>query len=177
MVPFAELVLVRRPVPSHRGSKAERQHKGDSQWVKGIWIGRSETTDEHLAWTIDGFVRTRTIRRLPAEKRRAPELVQGLQAVPWDTGRKTKLKDPVPHPVPLLPEPAAQPQPTPKPAEDDMQEGTSNVNPDGDDSKPAEGHTGKEGDTNQAETILPKNEVMEGRKALMSTACSLPSPW
>ena len=47
VVPFAETVLARVPKPTHRGVQGgKRWHKGDAVFIKGVWVGRSETSDE-----------------------------------------------------------------------------------------------------------------------------------
>ena len=49
-VPFAEIVLVRVPRPTHRGlAGGKRWHKGDAVFIKGVWVGRTQTSDEHVA--------------------------------------------------------------------------------------------------------------------------------
>ena len=55
VVPFAEVVLVRIPKPTHRGLQGGRRwHKGDAVLIKGVWGGRSETSDEHMVLTPGG---------------------------------------------------------------------------------------------------------------------------
>ena len=45
VVPFAEVVLVRVPKPTHRALQGgKRWHKGDAVFVKGVWVGRSGRT-------------------------------------------------------------------------------------------------------------------------------------
>ena len=47
VVRFAETVLARVPKPTHRGVQGgKRWHKGDAVFIKGVWVGRSETSDE-----------------------------------------------------------------------------------------------------------------------------------
>ena len=70
VVPFGEAVMVKTPVPDHRGIRpGVRAHKGDTAWVRAIWLGRSEITGEHLAGTAEGLVRSSAIRRLPRSSR------------------------------------------------------------------------------------------------------------
>ena len=70
VVPFAEVVLVRVPKPTHRGLQGgKRWHKGDAMVIKGVWVGRSETSDEHIVPTPGGRVFSRTIRRLEPFRR------------------------------------------------------------------------------------------------------------
>ena len=60
VVPVAEV-----PKPTHRALQwRKRWHKGDAVFIKGVWLGRSETSDEHIVLTPGGRVFSRTIRRL-----------------------------------------------------------------------------------------------------------------
>ena len=55
VVPFAGVVLVKVPKPTHRGLQGgKRWHKGDAVLIKGVWVGRSETSDEHIVLTPGG---------------------------------------------------------------------------------------------------------------------------
>ena len=75
VVPFVEIVLVRVPKPTHRGLQGgQRWHKGDAVFIKGVRVGRSDLSDEHivldkvkgLPWDAqDAFVRGRP-RKEPA---------------------------------------------------------------------------------------------------------------
>ena len=57
VVPFAEIVLVRVPKPTHRGLQGgKRWHKGDAVFIKGVWVGRSDLLDEHIVLTPGGRV-------------------------------------------------------------------------------------------------------------------------
>ena len=57
VVPFAEIVLVRVPRPTHRGlAGGKRWHKDDAVFIKGVWVGRTETSDEHVVLTPGGRV-------------------------------------------------------------------------------------------------------------------------
>ena len=57
VVPFAEIVLVRVPKPTRCGLRGgKRWHKGDAVFIKGVWVGRSETSDEHIVLTPGGRV-------------------------------------------------------------------------------------------------------------------------
>ena len=70
VVLFAEVVLVMVPKPTHRGLQGgKRWPKGDAVFIKGVWLGRSETSDEHIVLTPGGRVFSRTIRRLEPSRR------------------------------------------------------------------------------------------------------------
>ena len=62
VVPFAEIFLVRVPKPTHRGLQGgKRWHKGDAVFIKGVRVGRSDLSDEHIVLTFGGCVFSRTI--------------------------------------------------------------------------------------------------------------------
>ena len=66
IAPFGETIMIKIPVPDHKGIRpGVRAHRGETTWVRAIWLGRSEITDEHLAGTATGLIRSRAIRRLP----------------------------------------------------------------------------------------------------------------
>ena len=69
VVPWGEKVLFMEPRPKHRRLKGGRRHqKMDAAMEPGIWLGRSEESDEHLLGTPRGVMRARTIRRLAREQ-------------------------------------------------------------------------------------------------------------
>ena len=61
VVPFGETVMVReaRPVDT----------KLNPRWKRGIWLGRTTTSNENIVATEDGTVVSRTVRRLPPAAR------------------------------------------------------------------------------------------------------------
>ena len=70
VVLFAEIVLVRVPRPTHRVLQGgKRWHKGDAVFIKGVWVGGSDLSDEHIVLTPGGRVCSRTIRRLEPSRR------------------------------------------------------------------------------------------------------------
>ena len=74
VVPFAEVVLVRVPKPTHRGLQGgKRWHKGDAVFIKGVWVGGSETS---------GRVFSRTIRRLEPSRRHDAALLGMVKGLP-----------------------------------------------------------------------------------------------
>ena len=87
VVPFAEIVLVRVPKPTHRGLQGgKRWHKGDAVFIKGVWVGRSETSDEHIVFTPGGRVLSRTIRRMEPSRRHDSVFLSDVKGLPlpWD---------------------------------------------------------------------------------------------
>ena len=94
IVPFGEVVLAR--VHDDPSLGFHRYSKWDGRWQFGLWLGKSETTDEHLV-ACDGKVRKyRTVRRLPdnSPKKWSYELMQNLNATPWDTSGVTTATAP-----------------------------------------------------------------------------------
>ena len=70
-----------------------RAGKLDSAWVKAVWVGRVDKSDEHLLLTTKGCVRSRVVGRLPDGNQACCHAeVQGL---PWDTfkGRAEVLRN------------------------------------------------------------------------------------
>ena len=85
IVPFADIVLVRVPRPTHRGlAGGTRWHKGDTVFIKGVWVGRTETSDEHVVLTRGGRVFARTIRRLEPSRRHDAVFLNTVKGLPWD---------------------------------------------------------------------------------------------
>ena len=86
LIPFAETVLFKTPM-----SKARRAHgrnassKGETAWVKGIYLGRSATSNEYLLRTPDGTAPARAVRRF-ADRAHDRELMEAMIGVPWDQG-------------------------------------------------------------------------------------------
>ena len=85
VVPFAEVILGRIPKPTHRALQGgKRWHKGDAVFIKGVWVGRSETSDEHIVLTPGGRVLSRTIRRLEPSRRHDAGFLGKVKGLPWD---------------------------------------------------------------------------------------------
>ena len=100
VVLFAEVVLVRVPKPTHRGLQGGiRWHKGNVVFIKGVWVGRSETSDEHIFLTPGGRAFSRTIRRLEPSRRHDDgflDKVKGLhRTVLYGVDRERKLHHPL----------------------------------------------------------------------------------
>ena len=85
VVPFAEVVLVRVPEPSHRALQGgKRWHKGDAVFIRGVRVGRSETSDEHIVLTPGGRVFSRRLRRLEPSRRHDAAFLGTVKGLPWD---------------------------------------------------------------------------------------------
>ncbi|CAE8619652.1 unnamed protein product [Polarella glacialis] len=84
VVEFGEYVLAMNPEGYWRG--AQRTSKFDSRWLGGVWLGKTEASDERLV-AVSGRVRCfRSLRRLAVEDegRWQPKLIKMLTATPWD---------------------------------------------------------------------------------------------
>ena len=106
VVPFAEIVLVRVPKPTHRGLQGGKGwHKGDAVFIKGVWVGRSVLSDEHIVLTLAGRVFSRTIRRFEPTRRHDAGFLDKVKGPPWDARygivRGRPRKEPAP-PPPIL---------------------------------------------------------------------------
>ncbi|CAK0856887.1 unnamed protein product, partial [Prorocentrum cordatum] len=65
--PFGETALFKTPISHTRQiTTTSLKHKGESSFVKGIWIGKHKESDDHLFLTPAGWHRARTCR--PEEK-------------------------------------------------------------------------------------------------------------
>ena len=77
LVPFGELVIA-------KNADADKMRAGnlDSAWVKEVWVGRVDRSNEHLL-TTKGCIRSRVVRRIPDGNQASYHAeVKGL---PWDT--------------------------------------------------------------------------------------------
>jgi hypothetical protein len=85
ILPFGETALFRVPESHSRQiATGVQRNKGDSQMVKGIWVGKHRESDDHVFVTAAGWHRTRTVRRLESESRCDVPLLRKITAVPWD---------------------------------------------------------------------------------------------
>ena len=83
LVPFGEVVMAKI-------ADADKMRAGklDSAWVKAVWVGRVDRSNEHLLLTTKGCIRSRVVRRIPYCNQASYHAeVQGL---PWDTQRKCR---------------------------------------------------------------------------------------
>ena len=104
VVPIAEVVLVRVPKPTHRALQGgKRWHKGDAVIIKGVWVGRSETSDEHIVLTPGGRVLSRTVRRLEPSLRHDAGFLGKVKGLPRDAQDGIVLGQPRKEPAPPPP--------------------------------------------------------------------------
>ncbi len=81
------------------------------KWVKGIWVGREDTTNSHLIALDVGIILCRTVRRLPEEQQWDKECFIASGGTPWQMstdprGRGAARNRPHPHTLPLVVPPA-----------------------------------------------------------------------
>ena len=74
---FGELLHFRR----HRA--AGKQAKLDESWADGVFLGYRTLSGETIVGTSKGVMRTRTVRRKPAEERWSVENLRLVTGVPW----------------------------------------------------------------------------------------------
>ena len=80
---------------------ARKRFKFDSEFFKGLWLGRVSETGEILIGTIKGVFPTRTVRRMPIEDKYLDQkLFNGFQALPWDHRLDGKFHNDFLHPKP-----------------------------------------------------------------------------
>ena len=85
VVPFSDVILVKIPKPTHRALQGgKRWHRCDATFVRGVWVGRSETSDDHIVLTPGGRVLSRTIRRLGPSRRHNAGFLREVTGPPWD---------------------------------------------------------------------------------------------
>ena len=81
LVPFGEVVMAKIV----DGDKL-RAGKLDSAWVKAVWVGRVDTSSEHLLLTAEGCIRSirsRVVRHIPDGNQASYHAE--VQELPWDT--------------------------------------------------------------------------------------------
>ena len=91
VVPFAEIVLVRVPKPTHRGLQGgKRWHKGDAVFIKGVWVGRSDLSEDCPMWQRDS---NRLESGLVGERGVAGKQAAGADELRSRSGRRKKGND------------------------------------------------------------------------------------
>ena len=94
---FAVATLFRLAVsPSGRVRSEIRQGRADARFIRGIWLGKTTESDEHLLATDTGVYISRTVKRVPDTEQRRGYLVNSLslQKRPAGRPRKTALQAP-----------------------------------------------------------------------------------
>ena len=85
LLPFGEQCLFHSP----------SRHRGDLQWLRGIYVGQSERNGATILLTSSGAVEARSIRRLPAEDQWDGPAVIACKGLPWDYMGSSKRKRPL----------------------------------------------------------------------------------
>ena len=60
-----------------------RRRKADATFTKGVWVGRSEDTNEHIVCTADGAFLTRSVKRLLVHLQADEEMLKVMRGTPW----------------------------------------------------------------------------------------------
>ena len=85
VVLFAKVILVRIPSQHIVLCKEVRDVTMVTQCLsKGVWVGRRDTSDEHIVLTPGGRVLSRTIRRLEPTRRHDARFLSVVKGLPWD---------------------------------------------------------------------------------------------
>ena len=61
---------------------AHQRYKLDSCWIKGVWVGHTDQTREHVVVTERGAMRARTIRQLTEGDRLENNAYDDMVALP-----------------------------------------------------------------------------------------------
>ena len=81
--------------------EGELSRKADALSVRGIWLGHTDDSDEHIIMTPEGVITARTIVRLEPDKRADRDLLMNCKGVPWSTS--TVVGKPLGSRAPLTP--------------------------------------------------------------------------
>ena len=78
LVPFGEVVMAKI-------ADADKMRAGklDSAWVKAVWVGRLDKSNERLLLKTKGCIGSRVVRRIP-DGNQASYYAE-VQELPWDT--------------------------------------------------------------------------------------------
>ena len=140
LVEFGETVLAHLPeVGKRSGNPAP---KLADRWKSGVWLGKSDLTDEHLVRTDDGVVYARSVRRL-AENSWSEENLKAVVEKPQKP--RSMTTDDAADPK-VVPEVHEQESPNEEANENDDESGETPDKPDDEDHE-MEGETLPEPDT------------------------------
>ena len=78
LVPFGEVVMAKIA-----DADKIRAGKLDSAWVKAVWVGRVDKSNEHLLLNSKGCIKSRVARRIPDGNQASYHAE--VQGMPWDT--------------------------------------------------------------------------------------------
>ena len=66
--------------------QVEANPKIASAWQRGLWVGKTDASGEHLVLTPTGAQHCRSIRRLPEDKAHVVDFAKSVRGTPWDMG-------------------------------------------------------------------------------------------
>ena len=81
ILPWGEVVIFRLS-----SDKKAKLPKTEVAWLRGVWVGKTDASAEHLLLTPTGATRSRTVRRLPRDRAHDRDFVKLVKGVPWDMG-------------------------------------------------------------------------------------------
>ena len=100
ILPFGETALFKVPESHTRQVTAKvTRNKGESMFVKGIWVGKHRESDDYIFLTAGGWHRARTVRRLETQRRADTKVWAKIRAVPWEPRSARPLDEHVQVPV------------------------------------------------------------------------------
>ena len=109
---FAEAALFRVAVsPSGKIRDGIRHDRADARFVRGVWLGKTTESDEHLFANEMGVYTTRTGKRVPDTELKRADLVKDLQGTPRNrlAGRLAgRLRKTAPQATPVQRPPVAK---------------------------------------------------------------------
>ena len=73
---FASVVMIKLPDVT--------KTKAEPRWVKAVWVGKEEETDNHIGLTPEGVVKGRTAKPLDAEASWDVEFIKSVREFPWN---------------------------------------------------------------------------------------------
>ena len=95
VLPSSETAFFNMPMThSRQVTENTTAHKGDSTFVRGIWVGKHEDSNDHIYLTETGWHRARTVRRMEESKRADAKLFKEVCGAPWDPRAAQPTRNP-----------------------------------------------------------------------------------
>ena len=63
--------------------KVHTDSKQEARWIRGIWVGKTSGSREHMVLTKNGAISTRTVRRFPEQLQWQKEIYKEAKGLPW----------------------------------------------------------------------------------------------
>ncbi len=63
--------------------KTTVEAKQQSRWMRGIWVGKTTKSTEHLVMTSEGMVVSRTVRRFAEDSQFQRSIYDEARGLPW----------------------------------------------------------------------------------------------